>query len=69
MKKIMIRKDEYERLKGEWSSICYHMNEGFGCDLVEIREMKNYYKLYFETYKTQKEILAGLHWCLVDTNW
>lgn len=67
MKKIRIRKDEYHATN--WGEVAYHMNEGFACDLVKVKEMPGCFKLYFDTWKTQREVLSGLHWCGVDTNW
>ena len=70
MVKVRLRKDVYlNQVVPDWRDICYHLMEGFAIDWVRTKEMPSCYKLYFDTCKTQREVIAALHWCQIDTNW
>lgn len=67
MIKVRIRKEVLDSVN--WSWVDYHLFEGYGINFVKEKEMTNCYKLYFKTYKTQKEVVQRLRDLGVDTNW
>lgn len=67
MVKVRIRKDIYHDTN--WSWVDYHLFEGYGIDFVKEKEMTNCFKLYFDTYKTQREVVKTLQGLGVDTGW
>lgn len=67
MIKVRIRKDIFKATN--WSWVDYNLFEGYGINYIKEKEMTNCYKLYFETFKTQQEVVQRLQSLGVDTNY
>lgn len=65
--KVRIRKDVF--LNTDWAWIDYNLFEGYCINYLHYKEMPSCYKLYFEFYGTQKEVVGRLQDLGVDTNW